>query len=194
MANINVVNIKQDLSKLYHEYIDIYNKYVDIAYKEELQKLKPGQRTPQKNGLKTNDLREKFDDKAYELRNKALDIIDTNIEALKAEKTAPPSVEATNYITLLKDRTDLTDRDIMEAMDAYGDNYSAFMAIKNIAKDKKIRVNTHSDVDAVLNGLDEVKANVQRMSAFNAERSNSLAASMFDTVLDMSLPSADWKS
>lgn len=193
MTDINVVTIKQDLSKLYHEYIDTYNKFADMAYKAELQKLKAGDRAPEKGGLKTDALRDKFNEKAYDLKAKALNIIDSSIDALRQEKTAPPSVEATNYITLLKTRDDITDHDIDDAISAYGDNYSALKAIHSIAKDKDIKVDVYSAVDTILNGLNEVKANVQRMSAFDAERSNHLATTMFDTSLDMSLPSDEWK-
>ncbi len=193
MANVNVVTIKKDLSKLYHEYIDLYNQYADIAYKTELQNLKAGDRAPQKGGLKTDDLREKFNNQAYDIKTKALDIIDTNIDALKQEKTSAPSVDATNYITLLRTRNDITDRDIDDAINAYGDNYSALKAIQSIARDKNIRVDAYSPIDTLLAGLDEVKANVQRMSAYDAERSNGLATVMFDTTLDMSLPSDEWK-
>ena len=64
---------------------------------------------------------------------------------------------------LLKEKPEITESDIETALSAYGDNYSAFNAIRGIAKAHNINDIGESVLDALESGLMDARKSLEKM-------------------------------
>lgn len=80
-----------------------------------------------------------FAEYCKELQAKVDAVIAPLEKAERDIRTAPPTSDAVAVITLLNTRTDITEDEITELIERYGDNYQAKRALINIANRNGIR-------------------------------------------------------
>ena len=181
---MNTREFKDKMFRLYDEYLESYLIASDIAYDIKLRSLKPGEAAPKRGGLFYDDNRESFNDKAVELRNEAMRSIKNALDEIVRYKTIAPSTDAVNYLMLLKNKTQVTEEEINNALTTYGDNYAVCKALLDLAGEHKIYGIEHKmDVDKVETGLNNVLANVERWSSIDAENRLSQGSIAFSKML-----------
>lgn len=183
--------LKDKLVGIYRKYVDSYTKLSDQDYKAYLQTLAPGTVTPTKYRFFIDDYRDQFSELATQYRDEATAVIDEALARIRAKKTESPSTDAVNYLALLKDKPDLSEYDIDDALSAYGDNYSAYNAIRALADEHKIRTVGQSILDKLEDELrDYVQTALNKMSVIDAENGHATegALSMFESVTLAGLP------
>lgn len=184
--------LKDEIFKLYDEYLESYLIASDIAYDIKLRSLNAGEAAPKKGGLYYEDNRERFNDKAVDLRNKALNIINKALDEIVKVKTAAPSTDAVNYLTLLKSKTQITEEEINNALTTYGENYAVCKALMDLASERKIYgVMYNLDVDKIEAGLKNIIPSVERWSSIDAESGLSQGSVSFaKMMIEQDIPDA----
>ena len=184
-------DLRSKLSTIYRNYVEAYDKISDQDYKAYLQTLTPGAIAPPKYHFFSDEYRETFAGEAQRYRDEALAIIDDALDRIRIKKTTAPTTEAVNYLTMLKDKPDLTEGDIENALTTYGENYSAYNAIRNLADTNNIRGVDASDLDRLENELREyVLPAFSRFGVIDAENGHATegALAMFDSLTLGNLP------
>ena len=186
--------LKQKLSELYSKYINVSQQMLDLDYKKKLSELKPGQKAPEQYRFFFPEDREALDEQLGAYREECRALLDDATANVKKLMTDAPSDDAVNYLTVMKLKSDITVNDIENALERYGDNYTAYNAIKGIAIENEIRGIDEHILDGITRGLDDITAQVNRINAVTVEIKGASrgSASMFDMMLDMSIP--DYRS
>ena len=183
--------LKDKLVGIYRKYVDSYTKLSDQDYKAYLQTLTPGAVTPAKYRFFIDDYRDKFAELATQYRDEATAVIDDALTRIRAKKTESPSTDAVNYLALLKEKPDLSEYDIDDALSTYGDNYSAYNAIRALADEHDIYTVGQSPLDKLEDELREyIQPALNRLSVIDAENGHATegALSMFENVSLAGLP------
>lgn len=186
---INTQKTKDELRKIFSDYAKDYQIRADASYKHRLTELKHGEIAPARTGFFYSEDRAAFDTKAHEYRDKALEVIETLSNEIRARKTDAPSTDAINYVSLLRSKKGITEQDINDALDRYGSNYSVYNAIRDLASDNRIYIQTHV-LDNISEGIDNTVHSINKMSASEAERGHATdgTSSVFNMTLEMNIP------
>lgn len=188
---VNTKEIKADLSKIYRNYATDYDFISTASFDKYRKDLKPGQIVEEKGRFFFPDDEQRFIELAREHRDKGLEIVNHVRSEIRKAKSEAPSTDAVNYISMLRNQKNITDRDIDAAVERYGNNYTAYRAIRDIAIEWKIYNYGEDPIDKVDRGLDDVEANLNKMGdTFNMQKKgfNSGHCHIFDAMLDMSIP------
>lgn len=183
--------LKQKLITIYNNYVEAYDKISDQDYKAHLMNLGAGSITPPKYKFFSTDYRDKFAEMAIKYRDEALAIIDDALDRIRIKKTEAPTTEAVNYLAMLKDKADISEHDIEDALSTYGDNYSAYNAIRSLADSNEIRGVGISDLDVLETEIrDNIIPVFNRFGVIDAENGHATQAvvSMFEGIILGSLP------
>ena len=124
--------LKKQLEQIFKDFVRDYAQYSSVSRDAYMRTLQPGATVPEENQI-FGDMVAEFEAKAAEYRQKADAILDAKIDEVIAEKTASPSNEAVNVITLLDARNNVTEEDIKDVLDTYGDNYQVYRSLQDIA-------------------------------------------------------------
>lgn len=170
---MNTQIVKDNIKQLYRDYAFAWQTISEDSWKKKVMSLKPGESAPKKGELFFTEDIDRFREQADGFRQRGLAEVEAVLDRVGEVKAAAPSTEACNYISMLRDRKNLTDRDIEVALLHYGDNYSAHNAIIDIADDNKIRgfIRT-TPLDAIENRFGEIRDNLNQMNVFTAQRQN----------------------
>lgn len=181
---MNTRELKDKIFRLYDEYYESYIIASDIAYNTKLRSLNPGEVAPKRGGLFYEDNRASFNDKASDLRNEAMKSIKSALDEIVRYKTVAPSTDAVNYLMLLKNKTQVTEEEINNALTTYGDNYAVSKALLDLAGEHKLYgIDYKMDVDKIETGLNNVLTNVERWSSIDAENGLSQGSVAFSKML-----------
>lgn len=173
--------LKDELFRLYDEYLESYLIASDIAYDIKLRGLKAGEVAPKKSGLYFDDNRQRFNEKAEDLKAKALKIINKALDEIVKFKTAAPSTDAVNYLTLLKSKTKITEEELNNALTTYGENYAVCKAFFDLAEERKIYGIVYNlDVDKIEEVLKNILASVNKWGSVAAENGLSQGSNDFE--------------
>ena len=170
---MNTETTKTNIKNIYRSYSETYKAISDSSWRRKIMDLSPGEPTPQKGVLYYADDAENFRFEAVDLRQKGLAEVQTALDRIAEVKAEAPSSEAVNYITMLRDKKNITDHDIDIALKHYGHNYSAHNAIMDIAEDRKIYGFTRgTELDAIEKRFSEIHDNLSRMGtdAYTAQK------------------------
>ena len=141
-----MLNMKQtsaDIHKLQMEFADAFHQAADASRVEAIQALKPGAPAPAAGKIYGDSNRAAFEGQAAGLRGHAYSILDAAKKELSAEMSAAPNTDAVNAVAMLRLRDHLTGEEIQSALDAYGNNYMCYQAIRDAARAHDIDVDPH---------------------------------------------------
>ena len=186
---INTVKIKESINEILSEYAEAYREASELAYNAKLKDLKPGEQVPKKGGLFFDSYRESLKKKFDESKAKGIEMLSDVKRQIREIKTAAPSTDAVNYLALLKEKKHISQEDIDNAIETYGENYIVYKTLIDIANDNKFFGYKDCVIDAVDKGLDEAMAAISSMSVYEAEN-RKLADGSYISFVNMMLNSS----
>lgn len=138
----------RDLKSVLSSFRSSYKMACESSRVEYIKTLSPGARLPEAGKIYGNDAREEFKSLCRGYQQRVCEISEKYVDELKEEATTAPSTDAVNSITLLSLRNNISENEVRDLLDRYGDNVQAYKAIKSIAVEKGIRVFNDHPIDA----------------------------------------------
>ena len=168
MSNYYVGTTNDKLKSLLSEYkteFDMVSRASRDAY---MRTLGAGAKVPEESRIYGEEFVDRFNGKSDELRGRADEILNGEIEAVKVKKGEAPSTDATNTIMLASVRSNVSKNDVDDLVRSYGENYQAHRAIQDIAEKNNYHIADHPLIerDADLVGLQNTMDKV--LSHYNA--------------------------
>lgn len=168
---MDIKKLKSDLKEIYTEYNKVFEKRQEENYRDHINNMDPYERIPKKDELPIKGTaRDNLQSDIVDLRKKGASVIESAFDEIKTFKTQAPDPNAYNYISMLKLRKDLTESDIDNAMEIYGQNYSCYKALEDLANERRIPLNYHNPTDEIEEALTMAQNNIAKMSVSDCER------------------------
>ncbi len=180
------IKANEGIKELLKDYSDSYRIIKQSARDEQMLKLPAGAIAP-KNVELYGDYKDRFNNKVTEIKYKVKDIIDPIREDLINQTTDAPDTDAINMVSLLTTRKNVSEDDIYNMLDRYGNNYQVYNAVKDIAIEHEIRVPDHP-IDREIENIDNLLANCNQLSLRGAENGHASAGYM--SLMGMSVDEA----
>lgn len=148
------------LCKIAEDLRDKYKELSDADYKQYMSGLKPGQTVQKKGRLVMDASKRELIKACAEARVAVNSIIDEARYKAGSEMAEPPSAGAVSYIQTLRGRRRISQTELDAAVRKYGDNWSCYQALQDIAQQqcKNGNVvfvklgNTLEDADSFIDG------------------------------------------
>lgn len=144
---------------------------------------------PEEGKIYGKESREKFEVLCQELRQEVRGLIENEKSIVREEATEAPSVEAVNTITLLNMRKNVTQNDIEDLLERYGDNYQAYKAIASIAKENDIRLFRKHPIEGKLDDLEQLERGLTRVMDITGAESGHISPG-FVAIMNMTIDAA----
>lgn len=135
--------INRDLKQILSEYKDEYRIICSTSREKYMQTLPVGSQIPKEGMIYGQEYKQVFDESCKGYQAKAYKILSDAHSELKKEATEAPSTEAVNSLALLNMRKDITETEIEDLINRYGDNPQVWKTIRSIAGENGIRVSDH---------------------------------------------------
>ncbi len=180
------IKANEGIKELLKDYSDSFRINKQRAKEEQMLKLPAGARAPKDVEL-YGEYKDSFNEKVMEIKYKVKDIIDPIRKDLINQTTDAPDTDAINTVSLLSTRKKVSEDDIYNMLDRYGNNYQVYNAVKDIAIDHEIRVPDHP-IDREIENIDNLLANCNQLSLRNAE--NGHASAGYIALMGMSVDDA----
>ena len=134
------MNESKQLKALVAEFVEKYREAAAKSHEEYIKNLKPGEdaHIPAEEYIIGDAPRREFFSYCMDLQKKVDEILSGLAEKERDERTAPPSEEAVRIINLLYLRSDVTEDELNDLMNRYGDTYQARKAMLDIAHRNEI--------------------------------------------------------
>lgn len=134
-----------------------------------MQSARGGDMIPVPGRFYSEEARDQFQERCLGYAAQAQQIIDTMTTTLRTVLAEAPSEEAVRVIQLLMLRKDLTEEEIYNLLEVYGDNAQAYKAIASVAAEKGLFV-TPCPVDQRLKTYADLAASLEKtFTATSAE-------------------------
>lgn len=161
-----MANANKELKKIMSDFNETYKAICAKSREDYIKSLGPGAMIPN-NGpmIYTEDGKNYFTEECRKYKAKAHEILDTHVRDLKNKITEAPSTDAVNSITLLKLRDSITEKEISDLMERYGDNVQAYNAIKSIAYAHNIKSFGDHPLNARLENVEALTENIDKTIA-----------------------------
>ena len=167
---------KNRLKELIDGFAKEFAGVADASRTEHMKTLKPGDRTPVDGKIYGENYRSRLAETAQQKGDEARALIEERENEIMQLMAAAPSQDAVNTISLLKMRNSLSEEELNAAFDAYGDNYTAYQVLADIAKDNKIPVVGEHPLKAEAEGLAALKRTLRNVFAVSTAESGRLTA------------------
>lgn len=168
---MDIKKLKTDLKEIYTEYNKIFEKRSEENYRDHINSMGPYERIPKKEELPMKgSAKDNLQSDIVNLRKKGAGVIDNAFNEIKEYKTQAPDPNAYNYINMLSLRKHLSESDIDIAMEKYGQNYSCYKALADLASDRQLPLNYHNPTDEIEEALTKAQNNIARMSVSDCQR------------------------
>lgn len=178
----------QELKKIMSDFNESYKLVCAQSRDEYIKTLKPGSPLPTEGTIYTENRKSQFSEECNKYRAKAHEIINAHIDELKRKETDAPSTEAVNTITLLKLRDNVSEKEISELLERYGDNPQAYRAINSIAFSHDIKSFGDHPISESLENLEALSSGIDKVIApWNKNISDGYIA-MFNLQIDSAFP------
>ena len=186
---IDTSELKKELSTTYHAYCDDYKRALDNSFSKKIKELKPGEVAPKKSLFYQEDI-DGFSDVVHKYRERGRELIEDALKRIREKKTDAPDSDAINFLTVFRTKKNVSEADIMDALERYGDNYSMFCALRDFAVEHNIYTITPHIYDEVETGLNYILDSINKMSVndCNDGHAGDGFASVFDMMIDMNIP------
>ena len=146
--------LKEKLATVMNKHLEDFNRLKDADYRNTLSGLSAGQTAPA--WYKFSPIyQDKYSEICENHRAEANSLIEDALHRIRAKKTEAPTQDATNYLLLLEKKPAISENDITTALEAYGDNYSAYCTIKGIAQAHEILSIDDPDLDTAEDALSQ---------------------------------------
>lgn len=171
MATFDIKKLQNEITALNKEFADTFHKSAEASRMEVMKSLEPGEATPQTGRIYGEDNRKLFEEKAAEIRSKGYSLIEQAKADLQKQITEAPSQDAVNAVSMLSHRTSVTRPEVDNLLQVYGDNYQAYQAIRDIAAQHEIFVES-SNLEKSIAAINGESRAVQSFTLANAESGN----------------------
>lgn len=135
--------INKELKELLNTFKDSYRTTCYASRVQYMKTLPAGSQIPKEGVIYGDAEKQQFDLDCKGFRDKAYKILSDAHSELKKEATEAPSTEAVNSLALLNMRKDITETEIEDLINRYGDNPQVWKTIRSIAGENGIRVSDH---------------------------------------------------
>lgn len=165
---IDLKPFKETIREIVNEYLEKTEKATAVSKDNKLKGLDPYDRVPEEETLKLMTPAEKdsFNNEIMPLKEKGIFAVNDLLEKIETKKTEAPTTEAVNYVSMLKLKKDISDRDIESAINKYGNTYIVYEALQEIAADNNILVpdNPYENIEESIESVNKV---IRSMNANN---------------------------
>ena len=169
--SIKTKNANRDLKTIISQYLDDYKAICNSSRNDYIKTLVPGSPVPPEGAIYTDEKKAEFRSLVEGYRTKAFSIIDKAYKDLKDKSTVAPSSDAVNSIALLNMRKDISEKDIEDLLDKYGNNVQAYSTINSIARDHGIKTFKDHRIKEDMDGVGEIESVMDKF--INYERATS---------------------
>ena len=186
---ISFVELKRKLREILEEYAEKAEFFKETAKETKLKNLGNYQTVPGDNYLRsfTPEDAAAFEEAIKPLKESGILLVAEYLEKIQKVRTEAPTSEAVNYVSMLKLKKDITEKDISNAVDVYGNNYIVYESIAAIAHDNEIYIDDNP-LDSIEESIERIYDDVKKMSAKDAERQTKVSIQFALMLFDESIP------
>lgn len=183
------MTINSELKQVIKDFSDEYAKKAEESRQEYIKHLPAGQAIPPKGIIFGDNNKDTFNQSCVEKRQKVRAIIDKEIRPLKLKLTEAPSTDAVNSIQLLKMRNSVSEKEISDLLDRYGDNDQVRAALVDIGKDHGYHSFSRSSNEERIENLEDLKRSLENsLTLKRMEDRGSAFYSWLNSVIDNIFP------
>ena len=162
----------EKIKGLLDAYTKKYEAITSKAREEYIKTLKPNQMIPET--IPFHFYEGEWEKVVAETRTQITDIINIEREEIAQKLTDAPSSEAVNTLMLLGMRKNITEGDINNLMERYGNNPQVYQAINDIAQDHNINIYKKHPIVEHSEKLEILADNINHLSKFDVQTYNGM--------------------
>lgn len=171
----NPMKLADTLCSLVDDFNREFTNAAERSRKAHVVQLQPGSVIPGPGKIYGDEERAAFMRKADEISLRAQNAIDLSSKKIRAKMADPPSTDAVNSITMLQMRKHVTEDDLNNLVERYGDNYQTYKALASIALDREMPFFSEHPLDEQEAHLESIKNGLRGLLTLSsAERYGSL--------------------
>lgn len=175
-----------ELKALVKQFNEGFRINTEMSRDAHIHTLPTGSKIPEEGKFYDNATRALFAGTCEQLRTKAREILDTQLQKIKTEAIESPADDAVNAIKLLSMRKNITEGEVDSLLQRYGDNVQAYKTIVDIAEDHGLHGWARHPIDAQMQDVEDLAGTLDRaFTVSNAEMGR--ASNGFCSVLDMQI-------
>ena len=152
----------KELKSIISQFKDSYRIACDSSRNEYIKTLSAGARVPKEGILYGDERRQEFESMCAGYRDKALALLNKVLSDLHDKMTEAPSTDAVNSITLLGLRKHISQSEIENLLERYGDNPQAWNTIVSIARDHDIHAFNDHPIKRQIEAVDGLARTMER--------------------------------
>lgn len=153
----------KELKSIISQFKDSYRIACDSSRNEYMKTLSAGARVPKEGILYGNERRQEFESMCAGYRDKALALLNKVLSDLHDKMTEAPSTDAVNSITLLGLRKNISQSEIENLLERYGDNPQAWNTIVSIARDHNISSFGDHPIEGQISDINDLSRSLERV-------------------------------
>lgn len=143
MTDLILGTTGEKLKSILSEYKEEYKRECRNSRDAYMKTLGAGANIPAEGVLYGNESRTRFSETCNKLSTSAREIVDEELEKVKAKKGEAPSSDTVNTLLLASTRTKVSEADLDDLIHSHGGNYQAYRTIQDIAAKNDIRLVDH---------------------------------------------------
>lgn len=155
--------VNKELKSIISQFKDSYQIACDSSRNAYMKTLPAGARVPKEGILYGDERRQEFESMCAGYRDKALALLNKVLSDLHDKMTEAPSTDAVNSITLLGLRENISQSEIENLLERYGDNPQAWNTIVSIARDHDIRAFSDHPIEGQISAINDLSRSLERV-------------------------------
>ncbi len=160
---MDIKDLQKEIAELQKEALSAFDSISRQSRAAKISALAPGSAVPPEGKIYGDDYRNKFEERAAEIRERGYAAIDkAKAEINKAIATAPTQ-DAAAALSVLALRSNVSQTEIDALVGQYGDNFQSFQAIRDIAYKHNLSVPAN-DLEQSIAALASETSAVSRLS------------------------------
>lgn len=132
-----------------------------------LMTLSPGTSIPKDNRIFDPNEVKAFQDRSMEYRAEIDNIFNDCIAEIKKAKTASPSSEAVNVISLLSSRDNVSAEELNDVINEYGDNYQIYRACQDISNKNHLGLLENHPLQTKEQNIQDLQSSIDRIMNYS---------------------------
>lgn len=153
----------KELKSIISQFKDSYRIACDSSRNEYMKTLSAGARVPKEGILYGDERRQEFESMCAGYRDKALALLNKVLSDLHDKMTEAPSTDAVNSITLLGLRKNISQSEIENLLERYGDNPQAWNTIVSIARDHNLSYFGNHPIEGQISAINDLSRSLERV-------------------------------
>ena len=155
-------NVNKQLKDIFSKYVTDFKAAAERSRIETIKNMPSGSIVPASGKIHGADERARFKDVCATYRDQVREVMEGERKRLRVKTTDAPSVDAVNAISLLKMRKGISEGEILNLIERYGDNYQAHQALVSIARENGVRGVMDHPLRLQLDGIDQLETSLCR--------------------------------